>query len=150
MMRLVVLFIFSSLLAVSVLYAQVPFSKDLDFDKWYLRSQGYKITQTSGLTLGVYEYSIGNLRVLETPVLLRVDLTKDISLMGGTTFDFYQRPEGFSTNIDAAATFGIQYEVNPNTYIQGLFNYQILGPNTPYNYKFDAPSSFNIRTGFKF
>lgn len=133
-----------------VFYAQQPNTNEIDLSKYYLRSQGIALTKNTGLTLGVYEYQAGELRILEIPLLIKLDLTDNFSLLGGGTFDFYQTRNGFSNEFDASATFGIQFEPNKNSYIQGLFNYQMSTSNNPYSYKFGVPTSFSLRTGFKF
>lgn len=144
-------FIIVILLAVNhCFYAQTPASDELDYSQWYLRSQGFKINESTGLTLGVYEFQGPELRILEIPLLMKFNLTDNLSLLGGGAFDFYQTRDGFSNDFDASATFGIQFEPNKNSYIQGLFNYQMHSSNNPFNYKFEAPSSFSLRTGFKF
>ncbi|WP_460218718.1 hypothetical protein [Psychroserpens sp. MEBiC05023] len=131
-------------------YSQDATNNELDLSKWSLRFQGLRLGSTKGLTLGIYEYQFDGKRILETPVLLKVDITDNLSVLGGMTIDFFEIQGSMTNQIDASATFGIQYEINDDTYIQGLFNYQIINTDNPYNYKAFSPSSFTIRSGFKF
>nr|WP_321234268.1 hypothetical protein [uncultured Psychroserpens sp.] len=123
---------------------------ELDLRKWSLRSQGVQLGTSMGLTLGVYEYQFDGKRLIETPLLFKINIIGDLSVLGGATFDFFEVRSRMTNQIDASATLGIQYDINDDAYIQGLFNYQIINTNNPYNYKAYSPSSFSIRSGFKF
>ncbi len=118
--------------------------------KWDLAFKG--ITLTDDKTVFIRENRIQGFEssMIELPVLLKININEKLSALAGTKLDFFINSQGFSTNIGINTSFGLQYNPSANSYIQGVFNYQINNVNNVYQYNYGSKSSFMLNTGIKF
>ncbi|WP_299124747.1 hypothetical protein [uncultured Winogradskyella sp.] len=123
---------------------------DLANQDWNLAINGIFLTDDIALTARQFEFVNAEVGLIEVPLLLKVKLSDKLSLLSGVKLDFYRMQQGISADVGVSASTGLQYDVNRNTYIQGVFSYQINNTGSVYNYNYGNKSSFMLRSGFKF
>lgn len=127
-----------------------PFQIEYPKSEWDLRVNGFKIK--SNLTLTISQDSFESIRatLTEIPFLFKHNLSEKVSLLGGVKFNFLEHNQTGIQEFGMSASLGLQYDFSENTYFQAVFDYQIKPLDDIYLYNYGNPSSFYIRSGFKF
>ena len=118
--------------------------------EWDLRVNGFQIKPNLALTLSKNLYSSPELTLIEMPLLLKQNLSEKLSILAGVKFDYLRNGYNGAEDFGLSTSVGFQYDFSPDAYIQAVFDYQIKPTNNVYHYNYGSPSSFSLRSGFKF
>lgn len=153
MRAVITLLLFSSLVMAQTQQNTSQFKAlqdDLITQSWDLSIDGIFLSETIALTARQFEYVNFEIGLIEVPILLKIKVTDKLSILAGVKLDFYRTSNGISREVGISASSGLHYDVNKNTYIQGVSSYQINQSRNIYDYNYGFPSSFMLRSGFKF
>ncbi|NRD22566.1 hypothetical protein HNV10_04895 [Winogradskyella litoriviva] len=124
--------------------------EDFASHNWGLQVNGIFLSENVSLTAGQHEFKNFEISLIEVPILFKIKVTDKLSILSGVKLDFYKTKTGLSKEVGASVSTGLQYDFNNDLYLKGSFNYQINQTNNIYNYNFGSPSSFMLKSGFRF